>query len=82
MYIYLQGPAINNDDLFVAVKTCEQYHKDRGKWSSLYKGREGATKQLQIRFLGGGGVSAKKYSDLSIKCLNECRLGKWSWTET
>lgn len=23
------GPAINNDDLFVAVKTCEQFHTDR-----------------------------------------------------
>ena len=27
-----QGPGINNDDLFVAVKTCEKYHTDRGKY--------------------------------------------------
>jgi hypothetical protein len=26
----LQGPEIPEDDLFVGVKTCEKFHKERG----------------------------------------------------
>ena len=30
-WIWFQGEPISDDDLFIAVKTCEKFHKTRGK---------------------------------------------------
>lgn len=31
-FLQFKGPEISEDDLSVAVKTCEKFHEDRGKY--------------------------------------------------